>query len=86
MATAGTWGAVYGELLTFDDPETRLPPIDRLEGFRQGGRSLYRRVLVHPPYFTGGASTDVRDPSTRILSNPLRRDAVLFPTRLTGFF
>jgi gamma-glutamylcyclotransferase (GGCT)/AIG2-like uncharacterized protein YtfP len=37
---------VYGELLTFDDPETRLPAIDRLEGFRPGGPSLYKRVLV----------------------------------------
>ena len=46
LATQGAWGAVYGELITFDDPETRLPPIDRLEGFRPGGRSLYRRVLV----------------------------------------
>jgi gamma-glutamylcyclotransferase (GGCT)/AIG2-like uncharacterized protein YtfP len=45
-ATAGDWGCVYGELLTFDDPETRLPAIDRLEGFRPGGTSLYRRVLV----------------------------------------
>ena len=45
-ATGNAWGAVYGELLTFDDPQTRLPPIDRLEGFRPAGRSLYRRVLV----------------------------------------
>jgi len=45
-ATAGDWAPVYGELLTFDDPETRLPAIDRLEGFHPGGRSLYRRVLV----------------------------------------
>ena len=45
-ATRDAWGAVYGELLTFDDPQTRLPPIDRLEGFRPAGRSLYRRVLV----------------------------------------
>jgi gamma-glutamylcyclotransferase (GGCT)/AIG2-like uncharacterized protein YtfP len=37
---------VYGELLTFDDPENRLPAIDGLEGFRPGGSSLYRRVLV----------------------------------------
>ena len=35
-ATAGAWGAVYGELLAFD----------RLEGFRPGGSSLFRRVLV----------------------------------------
>ena len=45
-ATAGAWGAVYGELVTFDDLETRLPAIDRLEGFRPGEPSLYRRVLV----------------------------------------
>jgi len=42
----GRWGPVYGELLTFDDPETRLPAINRLEGFLPGGPSLYRRVLV----------------------------------------
>jgi len=45
-ATTGDWSPVYGELLTFNDPETRLPAIDRLEGFRPGGPSLYRRVLV----------------------------------------
>ena len=42
----GDWAPVYGELLTFNDPEPRLPAIDRLEGFRPGGPSLYRRVLV----------------------------------------
>ena len=52
-ATAGDWGAVCGELLTFDDPEARLPAIDYLEGFRPGGRSLYRRVLV--PVVVGDA-------------------------------
>ena len=41
---------VYGELLTFDDPLLRIPPIDRLEGFRPGQPSLYRRVLT--PVFT----------------------------------
>jgi gamma-glutamylcyclotransferase (GGCT)/AIG2-like uncharacterized protein YtfP len=45
-ATAGDWGRVYGELLTFNDPESRLPAIDRLEGFRPGDKSLYRRVLL----------------------------------------
>ena len=45
-ATVGAWGAVYGEPLSFNDPESRLPAIDRLEGFRPGGSSLYRRVLV----------------------------------------
>ena len=44
--TAETWDTIYGELFTFDDPQTRLPSIDRLEGFHPGGRSLYRRVLV----------------------------------------
>ena len=45
-ATPGGWGPVYGELLTFDDPESRLPAIDRLEGFHPDRSSLYRRVLV----------------------------------------
>ena len=44
--TVGDWGPVYGELLIFDDPSTRLPAIDRLEGFHPCGRSLYSRVLV----------------------------------------
>ena len=51
-ATAGDCGPVYGELLTFDDPSTRLPAIDRLEGFHPGGPSLYRRLLV--PVCTSG--------------------------------
>ncbi len=37
---------VYGEVFTFDDPEERLPELDRLEGFDPNGASLYRRVLV----------------------------------------
>jgi hypothetical protein len=45
-ATAGHWASVSGELLTFDGPETRLPAIDRLEGFHPGGPSLYRRILA----------------------------------------
>ena len=44
--TGETWDTVFGELFTFDDPRTRLPPIDRLEGFQPGGRGLYQRVLV----------------------------------------
>jgi len=52
-APGGRWGPVYGELLTFDDPETRLPAIDHLEGFLPDGPSLYRRVLV--PVYAGGA-------------------------------
>lgn len=50
-ATAGDWGPAYGELLTFDDPSTRLPAIDRQEGFHPDSPSLYCRVLV--PTFTG---------------------------------
>lgn len=68
-ATDAPWGRVYGELLTFDDPESRLPAIDRLEGFHPGGPSLYRRVLVPVcmnrgktlaawVYVAGGNSTD----------------------------
>ena len=40
------WDTVYGELLTFDDPEKRLPNLDALEGFRPGESSFYSRVLV----------------------------------------
>jgi len=42
----GYWGPIHGELMTFNDPEDRLPSIDRLEGFDPGGLSLYRRVLI----------------------------------------
>ena len=35
----GAWGAVYGEMLSFDDPESRMLAIDRLEGFRPGKRA-----------------------------------------------
>jgi gamma-glutamylcyclotransferase (GGCT)/AIG2-like uncharacterized protein YtfP len=37
---------VRGELLVFDDPATRLPALDELEGFRPGRPSLYERVLI----------------------------------------
>jgi gamma-glutamylcyclotransferase (GGCT)/AIG2-like uncharacterized protein YtfP len=49
-APAGTWDEIPAELFTFDDPATRVPPLDRLEGFRPGGRSLYRRVLLGQPW------------------------------------
>ena len=45
-AVTGSWDTVHGELLSFSDPEARLPAIDRLEGFTPGHTSLYRRVLV----------------------------------------
>lgn len=48
------WGLVRGELMTFDDPEERLPRLDRLEGFHPGSPSLYNRVLV--PVFSDGVS------------------------------
>jgi len=44
---------VSGELLTFDDPEERLPALDRLEGYDPTGPSLYRRVLI-PAETSGG--------------------------------
>ncbi|HEX5847553.1 MAG TPA: gamma-glutamylcyclotransferase family protein [Rubrobacter sp.] len=38
---------VYGEILVFDDPGSRLPAIDRLEGFDPAeDSSRYRRVLL----------------------------------------
>ena len=45
---------VSGELFTFDDPEERLPALDRLEGFDPAGPSPYRRVLL-PAETSGGA-------------------------------
>ncbi len=44
--TGAPWAPVYGELLTFDNPETRLQAIDRLDGFHPGGPCLYRNVLA----------------------------------------
>ncbi len=43
---------VYGELLTFDDPETSLPEIDALEGYTPGENSFYWRTLY--PVETSG--------------------------------
>jgi len=38
---------VLGELFVFDDPESRLPALDRLEGFDPADASShYRRVLL----------------------------------------
>ncbi|NDY41602.1 gamma-glutamylcyclotransferase [Dissulfurirhabdus thermomarina] len=72
-ATTGDCGPVYGELLTFDDPETRLPAIDRLEGFHPGGPSLYRRVLV--PVKLDGAAF----PAWLYAGQPARSDRLLLP-------
>jgi len=32
--------------VTFTDTQRDLPPIDRLEGFRPDGHSMYQRVMV----------------------------------------
>ena len=38
---------VFGEVFVFDDPESRLPALDRLEGFDPADPSShYRRVLL----------------------------------------
>jgi gamma-glutamylcyclotransferase (GGCT)/AIG2-like uncharacterized protein YtfP len=38
---------VFGEIFAFDDPESRLPDLDRLEGFDPADASShYRRVLL----------------------------------------
>ncbi len=42
----GDWDLIHGELVTFTDPQRNLLPIDRLEGFRPGGQSMYQRVMV----------------------------------------
>ncbi|MDR1040867.1 MAG: gamma-glutamylcyclotransferase [Deltaproteobacteria bacterium] len=39
------WGTVKGQILYFNDPLLRLPHIDTLEGYLQGGWSPYRRFL-----------------------------------------
>jgi len=45
----GGWYEVYGELVTFGDPERELPPIDRLESVP----FYYLRVLVPVRRATG---------------------------------
>ena len=40
------WDEIHGELLTFDDPEERLPALDALEGYRPGEHRFYKRVLI----------------------------------------
>jgi gamma-glutamylcyclotransferase (GGCT)/AIG2-like uncharacterized protein YtfP len=52
---SGNWDQIYGELITFPDPLRDLPPIDRLEGFRPGMESLYRRELVWVQTQSGAA-------------------------------
>ncbi len=40
------WGKVRGELLIFNDSQTRLPLLDGFEEFRPGRPSTYIRVLM----------------------------------------
>jgi len=40
------WQMIQGEMIVFPDPQSSLPPIDRLEGFRPDFHCLYRRALV----------------------------------------
>ena len=41
------WPRVFGEIFAFDDPESRLPDLDRLEGFDSADTSShYRRILL----------------------------------------
>ncbi len=42
----GDWHPIQGELITLSDPNTTLPPIDRLEGFIPQGHCMYLRVLT----------------------------------------
>jgi gamma-glutamylcyclotransferase (GGCT)/AIG2-like uncharacterized protein YtfP len=46
---------VSGELVTFEDPDERLPALDRLEGFDPTGPSPYRRVLIPAETPSGAA-------------------------------
>lgn len=42
----GPWDTVYGKVLTFNDPEIRLPALDPPEEFQPGRPSMYYRVLL----------------------------------------
>ena len=46
IITSDDLDTVYGELLTFDDPASRLVDLDYLEGFDSIKPSLFERVLV----------------------------------------
>ncbi|CAN5552473.1 gamma-glutamylcyclotransferase [soil metagenome] len=44
--SAATGPQAFGQLLSFDDPVSRLPKLDHLESFDPDDYSLYRRVLI----------------------------------------
>ncbi|MFP4389394.1 MAG: gamma-glutamylcyclotransferase [Desulfococcaceae bacterium] len=53
----GDWDRIHGEPATFTDPQRDLPPVDRLEGFRPGGRRIggwRRRCRAGAPRFLPG--------------------------------
>ncbi len=50
------WKKIRGELLLFEDPESRLPLLDGLENFCPGDISTYLRVLA-PINLPGGLRT-----------------------------
>lgn len=54
---SGDWDLIHGEILTFNNPQRDLLPIDRLEGFRPGANSMYERVLL--PALSGEQSVAV---------------------------
>ena len=65
---------VFGEVFFFDDPGSRLPAIDRLEGFDPtGASSHYRRVLLPVAVEEGRTllawAYAVREPSGTLLPN-----------------
>ena len=55
--TRTTRDRINGEVLSFDDPETRLPAIDGLEEYQPGKDSLYSRVLVRVMFPDGFSTT-----------------------------
>ncbi len=65
------WNWVRGEILTFDDPDARLPSIDALERFQPDGPSHYRRVLA--PVLTDSGQKNVV--WLYIAANPLPQSA-----------
>jgi gamma-glutamylcyclotransferase (GGCT)/AIG2-like uncharacterized protein YtfP len=52
-APTSGWDTVHGELMTFGDPEERLPALDILEGYAPGEEGLYERVLIPVEVATG---------------------------------
>ncbi len=56
-ASRNNWKTINGEVLFFEDPDSRLPFIDELEEFRPGKPSTYIRVLVRVELADGSLTT-----------------------------